>query len=318
MYQDKFIDFLELIDNEFIRKKISWMENDFIMGFEGFYGYILFFKEKIGKTYISEEILSILSHNYDKMHKKIICNENRKYNPIIDRDNYFNLYDPVFLSHSEKYNGNYIFHYDVRIDELYKYLQSKNISIFEEMQEFLLDYSDVVINRMIKSNFVGHFLSDKNIIIYNNIIEKIKNTDAQKTNGWHNSLLYSAELQIDLCSLFVDDFDYQEELSGKKFKVFTKKIDYDYQWALMLNSDITWGTCFFIIVIIKNSQTKPISPKDVVYQEHLLFLYGNMQTLPKTRESLNLQCYRYIFLNRHINRYIDYMQDKIMAVIYDK
>lgn len=116
----------------------------------------------------------------------------------------------------------------------------------------------------------------------------------------------------------MDDFDYQEELSGKKFKVFTKKIDYDYQWALMLNSDITWGTCFFIIVIIKNSQTKPISPKDVVYQEHLLFLYGNMQTLPKTRESLNLQCYRYIFLNRHINRYIDYMQDKIMAVIYDK
>lgn len=46
------------------------MENDFIMGFEGFYGYILFFKEKIGKPYISEEILSILSHNYDKMHKK--------------------------------------------------------------------------------------------------------------------------------------------------------------------------------------------------------------------------------------------------------
>lgn len=45
----------------------------------------------------------------------------------------------------------------------------------------------------------------------------------KKTNGWHNSLLYSAELQIDLCSLFVDDFDYQEELSGKKFKVFTKK-----------------------------------------------------------------------------------------------
>lgn len=73
------------------------MENDFIMGFEGFYGYILFFKEKIGKPYISEEILSILSHNYDKMHKKIICNENRKYNPIIDRDDYFNLYDPVFF-----------------------------------------------------------------------------------------------------------------------------------------------------------------------------------------------------------------------------
>ena len=47
MYQDKFINFLELIDNEFIIKKISWMENDFIMGFEGFYGYILFFKEKI-------------------------------------------------------------------------------------------------------------------------------------------------------------------------------------------------------------------------------------------------------------------------------
>lgn len=170
---------------------------------------------------------------------------------------------------------------------------------------------------IIKNNFVNSFLSDENRVIYKNIIKKLKDTDERLPNGLRNTLAYSADLQIDLCSLFLDGFDYQEKLSSKKFKVFTKKIDDQYQWALLLYGDMFWGSCFIIMVIIKNSQTKPISPKDVIYQEHFLFLYGGMQTLPKTRESLSLQIYKYIFLNRHINRYIDYMQDKIMPVIYD-
>lgn len=127
-----------------------------------------------------------------------------------------------------------------------------------------------------------------------------------------NFLLYSPEPYIKLGQLYFEGFEYQEQLSDKAFKVFTKPINDKYQWALSLFSKggQIWHSFEPLLMIIRTNQNRPIKPKHVIYQELCLHLYIGGNT-----EGRALQIKNFNYISRNVNRYIDWMQDRVMAVI---
>lgn len=129
-------------------------------------------------------------------------------------------------------------------------------------------------------------------------------------------LLYSPEPYIKLGQLYFEGFEYQEQLSDKAFKVFTKPINDKYQWALSLfaSGGMIWHSFIPLLMIIPTNQNRSIKPKNVVYQELYLFLRGYYFVGGNT-EGRALQIKKFNYINRYVNRYINWMQDRVMAVI---
>lgn len=314
-YQGKYIDFLERIDNEFARQHIDWIESDIGNGFEIFYCNEIYMQKNIGKPYINEiglNYLSLVFENYQN--EDLMTAINKLY---IDMNNYFNLYIDcsVFIhTHIDTLRK----YYDVRIVSFVQSLFYNNISIIDEQEKFL----KILLNDKLQSfdfkKYISSKLTDEKIYEYYHLISEMNGMD---TVYLQNYLHYSPSLQNKLCHIFLEGFYYREVLSEKCFQVFTRPIDENYQWTFVLHSSggMIWAMCPVLMLITKTSQCKKIKPKDVIYQEHNLFFNAWQRTLflLSVRDNFDAQCYSYVFLNRHINRYIDYMQDKIMAVIYD-
>lgn len=332
-YHGRFYRRMKSIDNEFMRQKIDWIEKDIESGFANFYYRESYFQKYIDKPWINDICLSRISNdpmiNYCNTD---ICIEPK--NNAISRENYQCIYDPVgiglYSSDSREEHG--MIFYDRRADKLAKDVERGDGNLFEEWEAFKCELENQILP-LWEDEVVGykHISKDMDVLGGHNmpkILETLNGGSYSKhdmNQPWFaiNYLSYSPTEYIKLGMAYLKGFDYQAELSDKVFKVFTKPIDESYQWAVMLFSAggaiQLWGMCRPLLVIIRNGQMKPIKPKDVVYQEHYLFLHGYLEfQYDAMKHPFSLQVQRFYYIGYYINRYIDYMQDKIMAVIYDK
>lgn len=328
VYHGKFYQWMKSIDNKFMRQKIEWVEQDILDGFGNFYYCEVFYQNNIERPWINDVCLKYISNDHivNFSHTEISSNEDF-YFFIIKRSDYKNIYSPIEMMDSmdmQRKTGMAI--YDPRIDELNTRLEKNGKTLLQAWNEcreeldnqakirwgYLLDdYNKRVKNLTTFIRNKKSVNSDKNQFIE---IEESWN-DMGLDNFTHSSFVYKGVL-------YFDNFIYQEILSDKNFKVFTKSIDDNYQWAFVLfafGSKIQmWSGCEPLLLIVKKNQNRPIKPKDVIYQENYLFLRHKLIFDIKSSRSEILQIQRFVYFGRYINRYIDYMQDKIMAVIYDK
>lgn len=278
---------MKSIDNEFMRQKIDWIEKDIESGFANFYYRESYFQKYIDKPWINDICLNRISNdpmlNY--------CNTDIAIDAknTISREDYQCIYDPVdsgLHSSAMREEHNLIF-YDMRVDNLAKYVESEGGNLFDEWESFKCELENQILP-LWEDEVVGykHISKDIDLLDGHNmpkILEKLNGGSYNKLDmnqPWFaiNYLNYSPTEYIKLGVVYFKGFSYKSELSDKVFKVFTKPIDDNYQWAIMLFSSggaiQLWANCFILLVIIRTSQDKPIKPKDVIYQEHYLFLHG--------------------------------------------
>ena len=319
-YHGKFYSWIEALDNEYIRQKLQWMAEDIELGYSNFYYRQVYLQQHIAQPWINELCLSHYSNDHMKnfYHTTISLTEDST-KVIIPREQYQNIYDPIALVTTEMHEKFGMYFYDQRVDNLNKQLLAEGKELFEEQLEFAdqLDRQAELAWAATASTYTPLKANGNSLP---NIIKKLG--DQEEITGeepWFqiNYLTYSPDEYINLGKTYFEGFSYREELSDKSFKVFTKPIDDTYQWALMLFSSrgLLWDRCRPLLVIIKNNQNKPIKPKDVVYQELLLF-FSDSISHPSSIKDLVLHIQRFNFINHYINRYIDWMQPKLMAVIY--
>lgn len=320
-YDDKFDDWIEALDNEYIRQKLQWMAEDIELGYSNFYYRQVYLQQHIAQPWINELCLNHYSniHLRNFLHTTISLTEDST-KVIIPREQYQNIYDPIELGSLEMREKFGMYFYDQRVDDLNKQLLVDSRELFDEQLEFAEQLDQLArINWADTASTYMPLKADGNSLP--NIIKKLGDQeDITGEEPWFqiNYLTYSPDEYINLGKTYFEGFGYREELSDKSFKVFTKPIDDTYQWALMLFSSrgLLWDRCRPLLVIIKNIQNKPIKPKDVVYQELLLF-FSDSISHPSSMKDLVLHIQRFNFINHYINRYIDWMQPKVMAVVYD-
>lgn len=323
-YHGKFHSWIEALDNEYMRQKLQWMTEDIKAGYSNFYYRELYLQQHIAQPWINELCLSHYSNDHMKnfYHTTISLSSDfpKAKEIIIPREQYQNIYDPIELDSLEMREKFGMYFYDQRVDDLNKQLLVDSRELFDEQLEFAEQLDQLArINWADTASTYMPLKADGNSLP--NIIKKLGDQeDITGEEPWFqiNYLTYSPDEYINLGKTYFEGFGYREELSDKSFKVFTKPIDDTYQWALMLFSSrgLLWDRCRPLLVIIKNIQNKPIKPKDVVYQELLLF-FSDSISHPSSMKDLVLHIQRFNFINHYINRYIDWMQPKVMAVVYD-
>lgn len=330
-HHGRFYSWFKSIDNEFMRQKIDWVEKDIKSGFSNFYYREAHFQKYIDKPWINDICLNRISNdpmlNYCNTDIAIDVKD------TISREDYQCIYDPVDIglySSAMREEHNLIF-YDMRVDNLAKDIESGEGNLFEEWEAFKCELENQILP-LWEDEVVWykHISKDMDVLGGHNmpkILETLNGGSYSKhdmNQPWFaiNYLSHSPTEYIKLGMTYLKGFSYQAKLSDKVFKVFTKPIDESYQWAVMLFSAggaiQLWEKCSILLVVIRISQDKPVKPKDVIYQEHYLFLHGYLQfNYDAMKHPFALQVQRFYYVGYYINRYIDYMQDKVMAVIYD-
>jgi len=322
-YYGKFHRWIQQIDNEFARQKLEWMSQDIEDGFASYYAHFVFLQQHIEQPWINDLCLKYYSNdslvNFDKASTSVIEGIENKL--IIPRDKYQNIYSPIGYTKEEEPIEKYsCYYYDIRVDALYKRLTAnaddpdEKFMIFWEITkafELELEQLEEKQWRGIEIDLTGfepapHHLPPSSYEDYGRTVLDYESVPDV------NFLLYSPEPYIKLGQIYFEGFEYQEQLSDKAFKVFTKPINNDYQWALSLfaSGGMIWHSFVPLLMIIPTNQNRPIKPKNVVYQELCLSL-----SIGGNTEGRALQLKKFNYINRYVNRYIDWMQDKVMAVI---
>ena len=325
-YYGKFHQWIEQIDNEFARQKLSWIQDDIAEGFASYHAHIVFLQQRIEQPWINDLCLKYYSNdsllNYRHTELSTI---GREYNvKLIPHDQYQNIYDPIDCMEEEIIKEFDLYYYDIRVDALYKQLTAEaddsdeKFMIFWELTKALeleLEQQEEKQWRGIEIDLKGfepapHHLPPSSYEEYGRPVLDYESVPDV------NFLLYPPEPYIKLGQIYFEGFEYQEQLSDKAFKVFTKPINDQYQWALSLFSSggIIWHSFVPLLFIIRTSQNRPIKPKHVIYQELCLFFNGYYFVGGNT-EGRALQIKKFNYINRHVTRYINWMQDRIMAVI---
>ena len=326
-YYGKFHKWIQEIDNKFMCQKLTWLQDDIQAGFASYNYRDVYFQKHVEQPWINDLCLQYYSNdhmvNFDKTTISILDGLDNEL--IIPRENYQNIYDPIDITDSrdmvEEHN---IYFYDMRLDTLFSKITDeagdfwdKRLLYWNELKAFEVELEQLeeMKWRGIEIDLKGfeiaphHFPAwvyeedDKPVLDYESVPDV-------------NFLLYSPEPYIKLGQIYFEGFEYQEQLSDKAFKVFTKPINKQYQWALSLfaSGGLLWHSFIPLLMIIPTNQNRPIKPKNVVYQELYLFLRGYYFVGGNT-EGRALQIKKFNYIDRYVNRYIDWMEDKVMAVI---
>lgn len=321
-YYGKFHRWIQQIDNEFARQKLEWMSQDIEDGFASYYAHFVFLQQHIEQPWINEICLKYYSNDSSKnrRHTELSAIGREYNNELIPRDQYQNIYAPINNSNEEIIKELDLYYYDMRVDALYKELTAeaddpdeKFMIFWEVTKAFELELEQLEEKqwRGIEIDLAGfepapHHLPPSSYEDYGRTVLDYESVPDV------NFLLYSPEPYIKLGQIYFEGFEYQEQLSDKAFKVFTKPINNDYQWALSLfaSGGMIWHSFVPLLMIIPTNQNRPIKPKNVVYQELCLSL-----SIGGNTEGRALQLKKFNYINRYVNRYIDWIQDKVMAVI---
>ena len=326
-YHGKFHVWIQKIDNEFMRQKLMWLQDDIQAGYASYNYRDVYFQKHIEQPWINDVCLQYYSNDHVENYRHTTLSEigrelSRK---VILREDYKNIYDPMDMTDSQKMIEDFgICFYDLRVEELFNKITieaedfwDKKSLYWDELQAFevKLEQREEKRWRGIEIDLAGfesaphpipasvYEKDDKPVLDYDSVPDP-------------NFLLYSPTPYIKLGQLYFEGFEYQEQLSDKAFKVFTKPINDRYQWAVSLftKGGLVWHSFVPLLMIIPTSQNRPIKPKNVVYQELFLFLRGYYFVDGHTAGRA-LQIKKFNYINRYVNRYIDWMQDRIMAVI---
>ena len=326
-YYGKFHKWIQEIDSEFMRQKLSWLQDDIQAGCASYNYRDVYFQKHIEQPWINDLCLQYYSNdhmvNFDKTTISILdCLDNEL---IIPRESYQNVYDPIDITDSQQMIEDFgVYFYDLRIEELFNKTTVESESFFEKRMQFWevlnsfkieLEQQEEKQWRGIKVDFAGFEPAPYHIPAWT-YQEDNKTVLDYESIPDSNFLLYSPEPYIKLGELYLEGFEYREQLSDKAFKVFTRPINDQYQWALSLfaSGGLLWHSFVPLLMIIPTNQNRPIKPKNVVYQELCLFLRGYYFVGGFT-EGRALQIKKFNYINRYVNRYIDWMEDKVIAVI---
>lgn len=322
-YYGKFYRWIQQIDNEFARQKLDWMQDDIVAGFASYHAHFAFLQQHIEQPWINDLCLKYYSIDCLKNYRHTeLSTIGREYNvELISRDQYQNIYDPIECTGEEELIEEFDYsYYDIRVDALYKRLTAnaddpdEKFMIFWEITkafELELEQQEERRWRGIEIDLTGfepapHHLPPSSYEDYGRTVLDYESVPDV------NFLLYSPEPYIKLGQMYFEGFEYREQLSDKAFKVFTKPINDQYQWALSLfaSGGMIWHSFIPLLMIIPTNQNRPIKPKNVIYQELCISLFIGGNT-----EGRGLQIKKFNYINRYVNRYIDWMQDRVMAVI---
>ena len=326
-YHGRFDEWMASIDNELIRQKIDWINEDIALGFGNMHFMEYYLQKHIDKPWINDICLKNMSNDHLKNFGYTSMSSVRDDDEfIIPRDDYLNIYDPIGAGYYslELRNKHQMIFYDKRVDALNTQLQGEYYGLYNACRELKKEVNKEFI-QLWQKELANYQAKEKSLM---QLIKYTKNPELKPDAGFEvcderwlglDLSSYVPSSFINMGIIYFEHFSYQNHMSDKNFKVFTRPIDDNYQWALVqfAHGDFQikhWVEYNPLIMIIHNKTKKPIKHKDVVFQEGFLFLHKNLNF-----GSYNnvLQIQKSIFINHYINRYIDWMQERVMKVIYD-
>ncbi|WP_019674178.1 hypothetical protein [Psychrobacter lutiphocae] len=289
------------IGHELAVLKMKWANQDINEGFANFYLELAYFQNVIQKPWVNDVSLQVCSLFPDEtyLHTEDGFNIVPKYSTRIKRQDYQNIYMPL------EDIGNY---YDLRINDLSQRLFSQNTSIYDEALKLNI-YNKIQAdkrwrNRDIENYPIGddYFLDDYK---------------GNETYGFEGFVDLKPDdikqLYVMLADKYLKGFEYNNSISNKGTSFFTKPVNDKFHWIILFP---LIPNTFYVarpsLLMAKNTFKKNLKPKDIVFQQDFLAFEGHNSEFSFERALFSQYFY---YINRSLERFIDWMEPRLLEVV---
>ena len=300
------------IGHELALKNIEWANNDIAEGFANYYRTLAYFQKHIPQLWINQIALDKCSM-LDLMMSYIVQDDKivhlSQLENDIPRDEFKNIYFPrESFTEDEGYRETF---YDKRMDDLVVKIVESGSSLSDEALKLRIE-NKIKTDKEWRNIEIDDFPIGQDYFINDYRGNEPYGFEGFKSmNGDHQF----KQLCITLADKYLEGFEFREDISTKKQWVFSKYINEKYQWILLFNVIMSVADGLAPqFLLCKHTIKRNVKPKDVVFQHDFFARHGN-GVLNSIFHERALYSQYFYYVNRSLERFIEWMQPRLLEVV---
>lgn len=301
------------LGNELALIKTDWADQDIAEGFGNYYCELAYLQANIPKPWIdstNKKYFSVFPHE-TYLQTEIGFHAESGYEIKLTKENYKNIYESIgTLIDGHPFNVIYL---DSRVETLNQQLKQQGTSIEEQSYKFGVQKA-INADKVWRGKEIEGFPIGKN--------EYTHNYYGLKPYAFEGFTLLNEYNIQELCKILADkyleNFTFCLALSNNKEFAYTRPVNEEYQWislfTLRCPNILLYGLVPHLL-LCKYTAKKTIKPKDVVFQGDFYGMNGNDKFIISKQRALYSQYFYYI--NRSVQRYINWIEPKLLPVVLE-
>lgn len=300
------------IGNVLALQKANWAEQDIADGFANYYRTYAYLQAQIEKPWINEATKPYFSvfPSETYLHTELGFNTHPIYPTKLTSEQYQNIYEPIDDSSEGIGHMKY---FDQRVNTLNQQLINQGKTLIIESMKINVQYAYEA-DKAWRGKTIDGYPVGEDFYRYR---ENEYGIPPYGFEGFAN--LNETTIQP-ICQIlinqYLENFTLQPAHSNHQEFAYARPINDNYQWILLFTLRCPNSLLFGFrphLLLCKNGFKKLVKPKDVVFQDDF-FGIGGQDMYPISFERALYSQYFY-YVNRSVQRYIDWIQPRVMAVV---
>lgn len=306
------------IGNVLALQKANWADQDIADGFANYYRLLAYLQAHIEQPWLNEltkpHISVFPEENFihTELGYQIACQSDLpcKYPTRLTTEQYQNIYDPIDLTGFDNSDFRY---YDQRVNTLNEQLKQQGTNIKQESAKF--NYQNAIAaDKAWRGKTIDGYPVGEDFYRYR------ENEYGIPPYGFEGFVNLNETTIQSICQILINQYlenlTFQPAHSNHQEFAYARPINDSYQWVLLFTLRCPNSLLFGFrphLLLCKNGFKKLVKPKDVVFQDDF-FAIGGQNMYPISYERALYSQY-FFYVNRSVQRYIDWIQPRILEVI---